>query len=65
MRNAGIRGIGKRRGYTVITRRDRRPIAASDLVNRHFTCQQSYSAVGGGHDLRANLGRAPVSGGGH
>lgn len=36
MRNAGIRGISKRRGYTVTTRRDRRQAAASDLVNRHF-----------------------------
>lgn len=36
MRDASIRGISKRRGYTVTTRRDRRQAAAKDLVKRHF-----------------------------
>ncbi|MCE1162401.1 MAG: IS3 family transposase, partial [Thiomonas sp.] len=36
MRQAGIHGISKRRGFTVTTRRDKRQTPAHDLVNRHF-----------------------------
>ncbi|GAA6143450.1 hypothetical protein NBRC116584_32680 [Hydrogenophaga sp. 5NK40-0174] len=36
MKDAGIRGISKRRGFTVTTRRDRRQTPARDLVNRRF-----------------------------
>lgn len=36
MRQAGIQGVSKRRGFTVTTRRDKRQPRASDLVNRRF-----------------------------
>lgn len=36
MRLANIRGISRRRGFTVTTRRDKRQAPASDLVKRHF-----------------------------
>lgn len=36
MREAGIHGISKRRGFTVTTQRDKRQAPASDLVNRRF-----------------------------
>ena len=36
MRQAGIHGISKRRGFTVTTRRDKHQTPASDLVNRRF-----------------------------
>ena len=36
MREAGIHGISKRRGFTVTTRRDKRQAPAHDLVNRQF-----------------------------
>jgi len=36
MREAGIHGISKRRGFTVTTRRDKRQAPAHDLVNRRF-----------------------------
>ena len=36
MREAGIHGISKRRGFTVTTRRDKRQSPAKDLVNRRF-----------------------------
>ena len=37
MRAAGIRGVSRRRGFVVTTRRDTRQTAAADLVNRRFT----------------------------
>ena len=36
MREAGIHGISKRRGFTVTTRRDKRQAPANDLVKRVF-----------------------------
>ena len=36
MRQAGIHGISKRRGFTVTTCRDKRQSPANDLVNRRF-----------------------------
>ncbi len=36
MRQAGIHGISKRRGFTVTTRRDKHQTPANDLVNRRF-----------------------------
>lgn len=36
MRQAGIQGVSKRRGFTVTTRRDKRQAPAGDLVNRRF-----------------------------
>lgn len=36
MRQAGIHGISRRRGFTVTTRRDKRQTPASDWVNRRF-----------------------------
>ncbi len=36
MRQAGIQGISKRRGFIVTTRRDKRQTPASDLVKRRF-----------------------------
>jgi putative transposase len=36
MRQAGIHGISKRRGFTVTTRRDKRQTPAHDLVKRRF-----------------------------
>ncbi len=36
MRTAGIRGISRRRGFTVTTRRDKRDSPAHDLVKRQF-----------------------------
>lgn len=37
MRVAGLRGVSRRRGFTVTTRRDERRRPAADLVNRKFT----------------------------
>ncbi len=37
MRCAAIRGVSRRRGYVVTTRRDARQRPAPDLVNRKFT----------------------------
>nr|MBA2673406.1 IS3 family transposase [Ramlibacter sp.] len=36
MRNARIRGVSRRRGFTVTTERNARQRPAPDLVNRHF-----------------------------
>ena len=36
MRQHGIRGISRRRGFAVTTQRDRRQGKAPDLVRRHF-----------------------------
>jgi putative transposase len=37
MRNARLRGVSRRRGFVVTTRRDDRQVAAPDLVKRAFT----------------------------
>jgi transposase InsO family protein len=37
MRNAGLRGVSRRRGFVVTTRRDDSRKAAPDLVRRQFT----------------------------
>lgn len=37
MRAEGLRGVSRRRGFTVTTERDRRQRPAPDLVNRRFT----------------------------
>jgi putative transposase len=37
MRRHGIRGVSRRRGFVVTTRRDERDRPAPDLVNRRFT----------------------------
>jgi putative transposase len=39
MRTAGLRGISRRRGFTVTTRRDENARAAPDLVKREFTAR--------------------------
>ena len=39
MRAAGIRGVSRRRGFVVTTRRDERAQPAPDLVNRRFVAQ--------------------------
>ena len=39
MRLAGIRGVSRRRGFTVTTRRDKRQRPAPDLVNRRFVAE--------------------------
>jgi putative transposase len=39
MRQACIRGVSRRRGFTVTTERDRRQRPAPDLVNRQFSAQ--------------------------
>ncbi len=39
MRAAGIRGVSRRRGFVVTTRRDERARPAPDLVNRRFVAQ--------------------------
>ena len=39
MRLAGIRGVSRRRGVTVTTRRDKRQRPAPDLVNRRFVAE--------------------------
>ena len=39
MRTAGLRGISRRRGFTVTTERNRRERPAPDLVNRRFTAE--------------------------
>ena len=47
MRNAGIRGVSRRRGFSVTTERDRRQRPAPDLVNRQFRadgCDQLWVA---------------------
>jgi len=36
MRKAGLRGVSRRRGFIVTTRRDAKPRPAPDLVNRKF-----------------------------
>ena len=40
MRRAGLRGVCRRRGYTVTTRRDARDRPAPDLVQRAFVAEQ-------------------------
>ena len=40
MRKAGLRGVCRRRGYTVTTRRDARDRPAPDLVQRTFVAEQ-------------------------
>ena len=37
MRQANLRGVSRRRGYTVTTRRDTKDRPAPDLVKRQFT----------------------------
>lgn len=37
MRAAGLRGVSRRRGFTITTERDRRQRPAPDLVRRQFT----------------------------
>jgi putative transposase len=47
MRNASIRGVSRRRGFTVTTERDARQRPAPDLVNRQFradACDQHWVA---------------------
>ena len=47
MRNASVRGVSRRRGFTVTTERDRRQLPAPDLVNRQFRadgCDQLWVA---------------------
>ncbi|WP_431191511.1 IS3 family transposase [Ottowia testudinis] len=39
MRQAGLKGISRRRGWCVTTRRDRQASVASDLVNRQFVAE--------------------------
>ncbi len=39
MRAAGLRGVSRRRGFTVTTERNRRERPARDLVNRRFTAE--------------------------
>lgn len=39
MRQAGVRGVSRRRGFMVTTRRDTRKARAPDLVQRRFTAQ--------------------------
>jgi putative transposase len=36
IREAGIHGISKRRGFAITTHRDKRQALANDLVNRRF-----------------------------
>jgi putative transposase len=40
MRREGLRGVSRRRGFTVTTERDRRQRPAPDLVQRQFTAQE-------------------------
>jgi putative transposase len=40
MRQAGLRGVSRRRGFVVTTRRDARARSAADLVNRSFVAEQ-------------------------
>lgn len=39
MREAGIRGVSRRRGFVITTQRDQRQRPAPDLVNRRFVAQ--------------------------
>lgn len=39
MRSTGLRGVSRRRGFVVTTRRDTKRCPASDLVNRSFTAE--------------------------
>jgi len=39
MREAGLRGVSRRRGFTITTKRDATTRAAPDLVNREFVAQ--------------------------
>ena len=39
MRSSGLRGVSRRRGYVVTTRRDAQASKAADLVQRDFTAQ--------------------------
>ncbi len=40
MRHAGLRGVSRRRGFVVTTRRDRDQRPAPDLVNRRFVAER-------------------------
>lgn len=41
MRQAGLRGVSRRRGYVVTTERDRRQRPAPDLVKREFVASRT------------------------
>jgi putative transposase len=41
MRHAGLRGVSRRRGFVVTTRRDRDQRPAPDLVNRRFVAERA------------------------
>ena len=58
MRQKGLRGVSRRRGYVVTTRRDRYQRPAPDLVNRHLSQPGLIR-----HDLHSNPGRILVPGG--
>jgi putative transposase len=62
MRSAGLRGISRRRGFVVTTRRDRDQRPAPDLVQRRFVAARANQLLGGRHDLRSDLGRLCLSG---
>ncbi|MBA3774005.1 MAG: transposase [Ramlibacter sp.] len=47
MRQARIRGVSRRRGFTVTTERDRRQRPAPDLVNRRFHDCLTFSRLPG------------------
>ncbi len=54
MRDHAIRGVSRRRGLIVTTRRDERQRPAPDLVKRRVQSLGTEPVVGGGHDLRAD-----------
>jgi len=64
MREAGIKGVSRRRSFVITTHRNKRDRPAPDLVQRHFKAT-SINHMGCGHDLHSCLGRVPVSGRGH
>ena len=64
MRLRGLRGVSRRRGWCVTTKRDKDSQPAPDLVQRRFERQRHQPAVGGRHDLHPHLGRLWLSGGG-
>ena len=62
MRLASIRGVSRRRGYVLTTRRDTRQRPAPDLVKRQFVAADINQLWAGRYDLCADLGGFPVFG---
>jgi hypothetical protein len=62
MRKAHIRGVSRRRGYVVTTPPGQAPKASTGFGQTPVCGYRHKPALGGRHDLRADLGGFPVFG---